>query len=297
MIIGKYIFVKYLFVQNCVEPVAIFNIQQHKEKWPQIKSNIINATWFLSPSLPPNSTWRKLSGGLFPSSHLRGHIHNNKKNVTRALRGDSARRQQAKWEIVWKIIPRYVQSVKRGQRGCRLSWDRNGAYLSHYSADLQLPVQRGLSQLCGCLQQSKWSAGKRQRVPLYVCLSVFSAKKIKGLHWNYRFFYLNIFFYCLQCCYAMVEFWKNAHMQLKSLFCTFLISLKIFLSMFKDFSTFLIKLLKAFVLCSIPTLCDCAVPLCSCSIICSHWFCTKKSFSAQSDWYQRAWTLVALTYG
>lgn len=134
--------------------VAIFNSHQHKGSRPQIKSNTEHTLLDFFPCLPLVSTWKILSGGLLPSSHLRGHIHNNK-NVSRALHGDSAKRQQAKWEIVWKIIPWYVQSVKCGQGRHRLNWIRNGASLSHYSADLDMPVQHGMPRLCGCLVEEE----------------------------------------------------------------------------------------------------------------------------------------------
>lgn len=118
-----------------------------------------NATFF-SPFLILRE--EKLSGGLLPSSHLRGHIHNNK-NVTRAVDGDSARRQHAKWEIVWKIIPWHA--VREDTCRTRIV---TGLFLCHYSTDLQMPVPYEMPRLC-CYSKANYQrkAEKRQYSHMY----------------------------------------------------------------------------------------------------------------------------------
>lgn len=106
----------------------------------------------------------------FPSSHLRGHIHNNK-NVTRTLLEILQKgRQQAKWEIVWKIIPWCVQVThmwSERTRGC--TGFITASYLSHYGADLRMaeckkPVLQ--PRLWWWLQPRKLSQLSRGRIPL-----------------------------------------------------------------------------------------------------------------------------------
>lgn len=108
-----------------------------------------------------------LSGGLLPASHLRGHIHNNK-SVILALHGESAKRRRAKWEVVWKIIPRYVQSVTCAQGGFSLKTESlRGLFYSH------LPPEPIKGSLLVCENWVKITVFTQIIVTLYIYLFIF----------------------------------------------------------------------------------------------------------------------------
>ena len=113
------------------------------------------------------------SGGPLPSSHLRGHIHNNKKtNVSRALLEILQEDNKLNEKSFEKEFPDMCSQSNAGMAINRQDWNHGGSYWSRYSTDLRMTTLKKKIQDGYSKGNYKWKT--KNLYDIFLC----------AIHWN-----------------------------------------------------------------------------------------------------------------